>query len=82
MVCAWHITIVIAYTSASFVGVHLSSQNLEGTRSSGAKKAADPPLTSDSDEPSSRLGSCTMIMDPKSMRHAATGSEFVIRMLA
>jgi hypothetical protein len=82
VVHTWYITIAIAYTSASFEGVHLSSPNLEGTRSSGAIKGVVPPPTSDFAELTPRLGSCTMVMNPKSARHAVTGLAFVIRMLA
>jgi hypothetical protein len=80
MVQTWYIAIAIAYISASFEGMHLSSPNLEGTRSSGAIKGVVPPPTSDFHD--SRLGSCTMVMSPKSARHAVTGLEFVIRILA
>jgi len=53
----WYITIDIAYVSASFVGVHFSSPNLDGTRSSGAMKGVVPPPTSDFDDSISRPGS-------------------------
>jgi hypothetical protein len=78
----WNITIDIAYMSASFVGVHFSIPNLDGTRSSGAMKGVVPPPTSDFDDSIPRLGSCTMVMNPKSARHAETGLVLVIRILA
>jgi hypothetical protein len=77
----WYITIAIAYTSVSFEGVHLSSPNLKGTKSSGAMKGVVPPTT-DFDDSIPRLGLCTMVMNPKSARHAVTGFVFVIRILA
>lgn len=75
-------TIPIAYMSASFEGVHLRSPNLAGTRSSGAMKRIVPPLAADFDDSIPRLGSCTMVMNPKSARHAVTGLAFVISMFA
>ena len=78
----WYITIAVAYMSASFVGLHFSSPNLDGTRSSGAMKGVVPPPAWDFDDSISRLGSCTMVINPKSARHAETGLVFVIRMLA
>ena len=78
----WYIAIAIAYTSATFVGAHLSNPNLDGTRSSGAMKGVVPPATADFDDSISRPGSCTIVMNPKSARHAETGVVFVIRMLA
>ena len=78
----WYITVAVAYVSASFVGVDFSSPNLDGTRSSGAMKGAVPPLACDFDDSISRLGSCTMVINPKSARHAETGFVFVIKMLA
>ena len=45
-------------------------------------KGVVPPLTSDLDDSIPRLGSCTMVMNPKSARHAVTGLAFVIKMLA
>ena len=77
----WYITIPIAYMSAPFVGMHLSSPNLDGTRSSGAMKGVVPPPASDFEGSIPRLGSYTMVMNPKSARHAVTGL-FVIRILA
>jgi hypothetical protein len=77
----WYIVIAIAYVSASFEGVHLPSPNLEGTRSSGAMKGVVPPPTLDFDDSIPRLGSCTMVMNPKSARHAVMGLAFVIRIL-
>lgn len=68
--------------SASFEGVHLLSPNLDGTRSSGAMKGVVPPPASDPDGSILRLGSYTIVMNPKSARHAVTGLEFAIRMLA
>ena len=41
-----------------------------------------PPPISDFEESISRLGSYTMVMSPKSARHAVTGLAFVIRILA
>jgi hypothetical protein len=82
VVRTWYITIAIAYMSASFDGVHLSSPNLEGTRSSGAIKGVVPPPTVEFADSISRLGSCTMVMNPKSARHAVTGLAFVIRIFA
>ena len=78
----WYITIAIAYTSASFVGVDFSCPNLDGTRSSGDMKGVVPPATVDFDDSIPRFGSCTMVMNPKSARHAETGLVFEIRMLA
>ena len=78
----WYIVIAIAYTSAPFVGAHLSNPNLDGTRSSGAMKVVVPPATADLGDTISRSGLCTMVMNPKSARHAKTGVVFVIRMLA
>lgn len=75
----WYITIPIAYMSASFVCVHLSSPNRDGTRSSGAMKGVVPPPARDFDESISRLGSYTMVMNPKSARHAETGLVFMIK---
>jgi hypothetical protein len=43
VVRTWYVAIAIAYMSASLEGVHLSSPNIEGTRSSGAMKGVDPP---------------------------------------
>jgi len=82
MICTWYITIAIAHMSACFVGVHLSNPNLEGTRSSGAMKGVVPPSFTDLDDSIPRSGSCTMVMNPKSARHAVTGSRLVIRMFA
>ena len=78
----WYIAIAIAYTSVPFVGAHLSNPNLDGTRSSGAMKGVVPPATADIGDTISRLGSYTMVMNPKSARHAETGLVFIIRMLA
>ena len=78
----WYITIPIAYMSASFVGVHLSNPNLDGTRSSGAMNGVAPPSAMDSDGSIPRLGSHTMVANSKSVRHAVTGLAFVIRTLA
>lgn len=82
VVRTWYTTIAIEYTSASFEGMRLSSPSLEGTRSSGAIKVVNPPPTVESEGSIPRLGSCTMVMDPKPARHAVTGLAFVIRMLA
>ena len=41
-----------------------------------------PPATVDFDDSIPRFGSCTMVMNPKSARHAETGLVFEIRMLA
>jgi len=41
-----------------------------------------PPPAWDFDDSISRLGSCMMVMNPKSARHAVTGLVFVIRILA
>ena len=78
----WYITIPIAYMSASFVGVHFSSPNHDGIRSSGAMKGVDPPPIVDFDGSIPRLGSHTMVMNPKSARHAETGLVFMIKMSA
>ena len=77
----WYITVAIAYMSASFVGVHLSSPNLDGTRSSGAMKGVTPPSTMDPEDSIPRLGSHTMVENSKSVRHAVTGLALVIRIL-
>ena len=45
-------------------------------------KGVVPPPASDLDDSISRLGSCTIVMNPKSARHAVTGLAFVIKMLA
>ena len=68
--------------SASFKGVSLASPNLDGTRCSGGMKGVVPPNSWDFDDSISRLGSYTMVMNPKSARHAVTGLAFEIRMLA
>ena len=82
MVRTSYITIPIAYMSASFEGVHMSSPNFGGTRSSGAMKGVVPPPSWDFDDSISRLGSYTIDMNPKSARHAVTGLVFLIRILA
>ena len=82
MARTWYITIPIAYMSASFVGMHSSSPNLDGTRSSGAMKGVAPPPTTSSDDSIPRLGLHTMVANSKSVRHAVMGLAFVIRMLA
>ena len=79
---AWYVTIPIAYMSASFVGVHLSSPDCDGRRSSGAMKGVVPSPAWDFEDSISRLGSHTMVMNPKSARHAETGLVFVIKMSA
>jgi len=69
--------------SAAFEGVHLSSPNLGGTRCSGGMKGVVPPNSwVFVDDDIFRLGSYTMVMNPKSARHAVTGLVFAIRMLA
>ena len=78
----WYITIAIAYMSASFVGVHFSSPNLDGTRNSGAMKGVAPLPDADSDDSTPRLGSHTVVANSKPVRHAEMGLVFVIRMLA
>ena len=75
----WYVTIAIAYISASFEGMHLSSPNLNGTIGPGAMKGVVPVKSS---EPISRLGSYTMDMNPESARHAVTGLVFLIRRFA
>ena len=45
-------------------------------------KGVVPPPASDPDGSILRLGSYTIVMNPKSARHAVTGLEFAIRMLA
>jgi len=45
-------------------------------------KGVVPPPASDLDDSISRFGSYTMIMNPKSARHAVTGLVFEIRILA
>ena len=82
LVSTWYIVIAIAYTSASIVDAHFSSLNLDGKRSSGAMKGVVPPPASDFDDSIPRLGSCTMVINPKSARHAETGLVLVIRILA
>jgi hypothetical protein len=82
VVGTWYIAIAIAYMSPSFEGAHLSNPNLEGTRSSGAIKGVVSSLTVNAEDSILRFGSCTMVMNPKSARHAVTGLEFVIRMFA
>ena len=39
-VSAWYVVVAVAYTSTSFVGVHLSSPNFNGTCGPGAMKGA------------------------------------------
>jgi len=78
----WYITIPIAYMSACFVCVHFSSPNRDGRRSSGGVKGVVPSPAWDFDDSISRLGSYTIVMNPKSARHAETGLVFVIRMSA
>jgi len=68
--------------SASFVGVRSSSPNLDGARSSGAIKGVVPLSFSDFDDSIARFGSCTMVINPKSVRHAVTGLAGVITILA
>ena len=68
--------------SASFVSLHLSIPNIDGTRSSGAMKGVVPPPISADVDFTSKLGSGTMVMSPKSARHAETGVPFVMRILA
>jgi hypothetical protein len=55
---------------------------MDGTRSCGAMKEVDPPPSSDDDDSIPGLWSCTMVVNPKSARHAETGSVLVIRILA
>jgi hypothetical protein len=43
-------------------------------------KGVAPLPTVDSDGSVPRNGSCTMVMNPKSVRHAVTGLAFVIKM--
>ena len=45
-------------------------------------KGVVPPPASESADDIPRPGSCTMVMNPKSARHAVTGLRFVIKMLA
>ena len=45
-------------------------------------KGVVPPPVSDFDDSIPRLGSCTIVMNPKSARHAVTGLVFLIRILA
>ena len=78
----WYITIAIAYMSASFEGIDPSSPNLDGTRSSGTMGGVVSPPISNSNHPIPRLGSWTMVMNPKFARHAVTGLVFVIKILA
>lgn len=69
--------------SASFEGVHLSNPNLDGTRCSGGMKGVVPPNSwVFVDDSIFKLGSYTMVMNPKSARHAETGWVFAIRILA
>ena len=81
-VLTWYVTIPIAYMSASFVGVYSSSPNRDGRRSSGAMKGVVALPSIDSGGSISRLGSHTMVINPKSARHAETGLVFVIKMSA
>lgn len=76
----WYITIAIAYTSASPEGTHPSNPNLYGLRTSGAMKGMVPSYAMDDEDSISRLGSFTMIVNPKPATHAETGLVFVIRM--
>jgi hypothetical protein len=55
---------------------------MDGTTSWGAMKEVVPPPSSDFDDSIPRLGSCTMVMNPKSAMHAEVGLVLVIRMLA
>ena len=68
--------------SDSFVGIHFFNPNFDGTRSSGDRKGVVPPPISDFDHSTPRVGSSTIVMNPKSARHAETGSVLVIRILA
>jgi len=68
--------------SAAFVGVHFSSPNLDGKRSSGAMKIVAPLPTTGSKDSVPRLGSHMTVANSKPVRHAVTGLAFVIRMLA
>lgn len=45
-------------------------------------KGVVPPPGLEFDDSIPVFGSCTMVMNPKSARHAETGSVFAIRMLA
>ena len=74
--------IAVAYTSASLEGVRSLNPNSPGTRSSGAMKEGVPSPALGIDDSIPKLGSCTIVIDPKSARHAVTGSVFVIRILA
>ena len=72
----------MAYMSASFEGVHLSSPNLDGTRCSGGMKGVLPPNSWAFAASIHNSGSSTIDMNPKSVRHAVMGLVFAIRMLA
>ena len=69
----WHITIAIAYMSDPFVCMHLSRQNLDG---------AVPPPNVELDSSISGLGSCATVANPKSTRHAETGTILVTKIFA
>ena len=78
----WYMTIPSAYMSAAFVGVHFSSPNLDGKRSSGAMKRVAHLPTMGSKDSVPGLESHTMVANSKPLRHAVTGLAFVIRILA
>ena len=67
--------------SPSLVGTEFLRPYLEGASNSGAMNANVPPSRVRLDDIGLR-GSNTMVVNPKSARHALGGSSFVMRMLA
>ena len=67
--------------SPSWVGVELLRPNLEGASISGAMNVIVPPSNVALDD-IGFWGSSTMVVNPKSARHALGGVWFVMRMFA
>ena len=67
--------------SVSWVGTALSRPYLEGASNSGAMNVIVPPFSAKLDDIALR-GSKTMVVNPKSARHALGGVSFVMRMFA
>jgi len=67
--------------SPSWVGTTFSRPNLEGASSSGAMNDIVPPCDVGLDD-IGLSGSNTMVVSPRSARHALGGVSFVMRMFA